>query len=210
MAIEFKGDFAVIDDFRRRVRRVEREWRKQVAQAIKAPLKEAVKYGRSLLRALFSGRGRRYQRAFVQQVRLKSDDLEARLGYIQPPGKGGSRKFWWLGRVYEYGGRIRVRGGKRSGKPVWIPVGDNRSGSGAAVISPGQFFTEFQGRSVVKMSSRGNLVAFRNDGAGLVPMFVLKASVAVKARPAVSPTAKKFSPIIHKAAGTKLFDNFRR
>lgn len=195
---------AVIEKYSRAIQKMEREYVKQIGNQIKPVLREAVTFGRALIRTLFGGGGKRFQRAFVQQIRVRGDDLDARLGYVK--GRGERRKWYWLGRIYEYGATIT----SKKGKGLWIPVGTNRGEGGQAIVSARQYFSEYQGRGVVKMSSRGNLVAFRQDGAGLAPMFVIKSSVKVKARPVTTPTAERFLPKIRDAAAVALFDNFKR
>lgn len=203
--IKFAAGKQAIDAFQKALVKMERERLRQIGGAMRPVLREAVAHGRALLSVLFGGRGKRFQRAFVSQIRFRGDDLEARLGYVKPTGKGGARFFWWLGRIWEYGATITSKKGR-----LWVPIGANRYANGRPVVSARQFFSEFQGRSVVKKTEAGNRVVFAAQDGQLMPMFVLKSSVAFKARPAVTPTAEKFLPKITEAAGQALFNNFKR
>lgn len=230
--IEIKQSGVSIENFRKAVQKLDREYRKNLAAAWRKRLREAATYGRSLISGLFGGRGKRLRAAFKYGVRVSTDDLIGRVGYRPTRAKGS---FWWLGRIYEGGAMIRnrsksgrlftgqgqrVSGGSRLGrmmrraghtgsKALWIPIGANRAGDGSAVVTPSQFFAEFKGRSVVKMTPGGKRIAFAAQGGDLIPMFVLKDQIPVPARPVARPTAMKFFPKIVDDTGHTLFSNFR-
>ena len=208
MAIELKQIGQGLQKVQKQLQKMKKEHVRQIAGVIRPNFREAVKSARTRLRILFKGRGKRLRRAFVSEIRTRPDNLIARLGYVKPRGKGGPRRFHFLGRFYEQGASIRVR--SKGGGNLWVPVGENRSASGAPIVTAKDFFTNLAGRSVVKMSSRGNRIAFRRDGSELVPMFVLKTSVALKPRPVVGDTIRRFLPKIEKDAGQKLVNNFRQ
>ncbi|KKW45012.1 MAG: hypothetical protein UY96_C0034G0011 [Parcubacteria group bacterium GW2011_GWB1_56_8] len=218
---EQKGDG--VEKLRRAVDKFDREYRKQIATTWRKHFRAAAREARALISGLFGGRGIRLQRAFRAAVSMPRGDVLGRLGYIPPRNRtmkglaAMGRKsfdrsyFWWLGRIYEGGATIRHRGGTgkgRSGK-VWVPIGDNRDAGGAARVRPAQFFSDYQGRSLVRRSAAGNLIAFRKEEEGLVPMFALKDQVSIKARPVAGPMARKFLPIIIDATGQTVFSNFR-
>lgn len=186
--------------FHKEVASLKRQFLRQIGAAMRPKLREAVSYGRSLLKQLFFSRGKRFQRAFTQQIRVRGDDIDARLGYIRSDAK--TRRWWWLGRLYERG--ISIESKKHKG--VWVPIGSNRQADGRPVVSAKQYYEMFRGHGVVKMSQRGNLIAF-GDGQ---PMFVIKKSVKLKPRQAVGPTVEKYLPQIEEAAAIKLFHNFRQ
>lgn len=229
--LEIKQSGLSIESFRKAVDKLDKEYRKQVAATWRKHLREAASYGRGLISGLFGGRGRRLQRAFRYGVSTARGDVTGRVGYRPTRTKGS---FWWLGRIYEGGATIRNRsksgrlfigghrmsGASRQGRALrragisgsrklWIPIASNRGADGAAIVSPSDFFHQYQGRSVVKAGAGGNPVAYRREGGSLVPMFVLKDQVPVPRRPAATPTANKFLPIIQDATGETLFSNMR-
>ncbi len=228
-SLEQKG--ISIETFQKAVAKMDKEYRKQVAAAWRVRLREAAAYGRGLVSGLFGGRGKRVQRGFRYGVRTARNDVYGYVGYHPTKNKNS---FWWLGRIYEGGGIIRnrsksgrlfesgqrVSGASRRGRAMrragmtgssklWIPIASNRGGGGEAIVTPGQFFAEYRGRSVVKTGAGGNPIAYRREGGELIPMFVLKDQIPVKARPAATPTARKFLPIIQDATGEALFSNMR-
>jgi len=192
------------DKFEKAIDKTQREYVKRIGNDMKPVLKRAVQYGKALTAAVFGGRGKRFVKAFHSQIRFKPDNLEARLGFIRSRVK--SRWWWWLGRIYQFGATITAK----NRKGLWIPIGSNRTGEGRPVITARQYFNDFRGRGVVKMSQRGNLIAFGKDGDELVPMFVLKDSVRINPRPSVTNTANLFLPEIQDAAATTLFNNFKK
>lgn len=208
-----------------------REGRRQIGSRWRSVLREAAAYGRGLIGGLFRGRGKRFRKAFRYSVRIRADDVVGRVGYLFSKKQDS----WaWLGKAWEKGihvrhrsksGRVFVRGSRVSGhtregralaragvsgsRKLWIPIGINRGPGGGASVSPSQFYQQFQGRSVVKQSKSGSLIAFAVTDGKLTPMFVLKDEVRHAQRPAATPTARKYLPIITDATGQQIFSNFR-
>jgi len=101
-------------------------------------------------------------------------------------GYYGSEKNY--SKIIEQGGTVRPR----TGKFLAIPLEAARYGVGGG-LSPRRHRGLF-----AQTSKKGNLLLFKNDGGGLVPMFLLKDKVKIGARPTIKRTEEKNRDKVHR------------
>lgn len=156
-----------------------------VGQVVTKRLDEAVTYARATYltggttATRLASRSGRLTQSFGAEVQVGAGQggtlVSARIGYIHDaPG--------WVG-IHEYGGTIRAR----NTRYLAIPLTEE-----ARRTAPRQL-----GNSFVARSRRGNLLIFRKlEGGGIEPMYLLRESVVIPARPALRPTMERFTPLL--------------
>lgn len=93
-------------------------------------------------------------------------------------------------RIHETG---RTLIAKKSAK-LWIPLQPNKTAAGVARFSPRAIFDTL----VIRRSLAGNLIAWQKQGKKLIPMFLLKDSVRIPARPYIGPTfSRSIAPMLN-------------
>lgn len=143
-------------------------------------LPEAVTYARAnyltggTTRTRLAEHTGRLKRSFDAEI-LGTQFVTGHLGYIKAPPA-------WVG-VHEYGATIRPK----QAKYLTVPLADAARGRRAREF-PNTF---------ARKSRQGNLIIFQKTaGGGITPLYLLKTSVVIKARPALAPTVARFVPII--------------
>lgn len=68
----------------------------------------------------------------------------------------------------------------KTGRFLWLPIGDNRAADGSARLTPGDLLSA---DGFVRRSKAGNMIAFQRLSTGAVPMFLLKHEITPSAPP---------------------------
>jgi len=115
--------------------------------------------------------------AFQSRVSRQGPIVYGRIGYFSDDAPA------WVG-VHEYGATIRPR----RARYLAIPLTEEARRVGSPRAYPSPLFSA--------RSRRGNLLLFRREGRAIVPVYLLRDSVTIPARPALAPTVARFAPQI--------------
>src|SRR5262245_24231526 len=163
-----------------------------VPKAIAGVLRKNFRQASSETRPQIPVRTGAVKRLFSFSVKGGTDrnaNISGQIGFIRKPANQHEAV---APNVFEKGAIIVPK----KGKFLWIPIGSNVDAAGHAKSRP------FIVKTMVLRSRGGNLIAFRRLGPEEVgppePMFLLRQSVTIPARPIIAPMEQKMVPAIER------------